>query len=175
MLANISMMLFFHRFFGALVLDSVAFEDIERDKHAAMQSVLVVMAVCVAAAVGTIGLGIAGVSGFVTAAILALGGWLVWAGVIVALGTYALAEPETHSDVRELLRVLGFAAAPGVFIAFAAMRSVAPFVFAIVTVWMIAAAVIATIICPMPPSDVRTMFHKTDARQATCERSTVRC
>ena len=106
------MMLFFHRFFGALVLDSVAFEDIERDKHAAMQSVLVVMAVCVAAAVGTIGLGIAGVSGFVTAAILALGGWLVWAGVIVALGTYALAEPETHSDVRELLRVLGFAGVP---------------------------------------------------------------
>jgi len=141
--AKPSMTLFFHRFFGALVLDSVAFEDIERDTHAAMQSVMVVMAACLAAGIGTIGLGIVGISGFVTAVIIALGAWLVWAGIIVALGAYTLAEPETHTDVRELLRVLGFATAPGVFIAFAAMRSVAPIVVAIVMVWMIAAAVIA--------------------------------
>jgi hypothetical protein len=137
------MMLFLHRFFGALVLDSGAFEDIERDRHAAMQSVLVVVAACLAAGVGTIGLGIVSLPGFITAALVALGAWLVWAAAVAALGTYALAEPDTHSDVRELLRVLGFATAPAVFIAFAAIRAVAPLVAVIVTVWMIAAAVVA--------------------------------
>jgi hypothetical protein len=38
--------------------------------------------------------------------------------------------------------VLGYAAAPGVFIAFAYIRPAAPFVFALVAVWMIAAAVL---------------------------------
>ena len=39
--------------------------------------------------------------------------------------------------------VLGFAAAPGVFVAFAAMREVAPFVLKLVAAWMVAAAVMA--------------------------------
>ena len=135
------MTLFFHRFFGALVLDPEAFEDVERDQHAAMQSVIVVMAVCIAAGIGAIGLG-AGLSSFIAGAIIALGAWLVWASVVMTLGTVALPEPATNSNFRELLRVLGFAAAPGVFMAFAAMRSAAPFVTAVVVFWMIASGVL---------------------------------
>jgi hypothetical protein len=134
------MTLFLHRFFGALVLDAEAFEDIERDRHAAMQSVVVVMAVCAAAGVGALGLG-AGLPGVLGGTILALGGWLMWAGLVVTLGTTTFPERGTHTDVPELLRVLGFAAAPGIFIAFAAMPAVAPPVLAIVVVWMLAAAI----------------------------------
>ena len=65
------------------------------------------------------------------------------AATIITLGTTALAEPQTKSDLPELLRVLGFAAAPGVFIALAAMPSAAPIVLAVVALWMIAAAVVA--------------------------------
>ncbi len=54
-----------------------------------------------------------------------------------------LPEPTTRSNLLEVLRVLGYAAAPGVFIAVAAMRSAATLVLTLVTVWMIAAAVIA--------------------------------
>lgn len=131
---------FLHRFFGALVLDSEAFEDIERDRHAAMQSVVVVMAVCAAAGIGAIGLG-AGVVGFLAGAIIALGAFLVWAGVVMTLGTVAMPEPTTDSNLPELLRVLGFATAPGVFIAFVAMRSAAPLVGTVVAVWIIAAGI----------------------------------
>jgi hypothetical protein len=133
---------FFRRFVGALVLDAGAFEDIERDHRAGMQSVVIVMAVCAAAGVGALGLG-AGVSGFVTGAVLVLGAWLVWAAAVVTFGTIAMPERETSSNLPELLRVLGFAAAPGVFIAFAALRPAAPVVIVIVAVWMIAAAVTA--------------------------------
>ena len=133
---------FFRRFIGALVLDAGAFEDIEADRHASMQSVMVVLAVCAAGGIAAAGLGIAGAASFVSGAVMALGGWLVWVAVIAAVGTVTLAEPQTRSNVRELLRVLGYAAAPGVFIALAAMRSAAPIVMTIVALWMIASATI---------------------------------
>jgi hypothetical protein len=129
------------RFTGALTLDAGAYEDIEHDPHAAMQSMAVVAVVCMAGGFAGMGLGVIGPAGFVAGAIIALGGWLVWSATIVALGTGPLAEPGTHSDHPELLRVLGFAAAPGIFYAFAAMRSAAPVVFVIVTLWMLAASV----------------------------------
>jgi hypothetical protein len=132
---------FLRRFTGALALDAGAYEDIEADRHAAMQSITVVAAVCIAAGIGGMGLGVIGPLSFILGVVIALGGWLVWSATIVALGTGPLAEPDTQSDNSELLRVLGFAAAPGIFLAFAAMRPAAPVVFVIVTVWMLAAAV----------------------------------
>ena len=137
------MALFFRRFIGALVLDAAAFEDIEADRRAAMQSVIVVALACLAGGFAAAGLGLVGLGGFVTGAVLALGAWLVWISVIATVGAVTLAEPQTHSDVRELLRTLGFAAAPGVFLAFAAMPAAAPFVVPLVAVWMTAAAIVA--------------------------------
>lgn len=136
------MTLFFSRFMGALALDASAFEGIEADRHAAMQSVLVVMMVCVAGGVAAMGYGEIGIPAFVSGAIISLGAWLVWAAVITTVGTFALPEPQTRSDLPELLRVLGFAAAPGVFIALAAMRAAAPLVVIVVSLWTIAAAVL---------------------------------
>lgn len=136
------MTLFFRRFIGALALDAGAFEDIERDRHAAMQSVLVVTLVCLAGGLAAKALGLAGLSGFVTGTIVSLGAWLVWAAVMTTLGTMTVPEPQTRSDLPELLRVLGFASAPGVFIAFAALPSAAPLVLVIVMAWTTAATVI---------------------------------
>jgi Yip1 domain len=136
------MILFFTRFMGVLVLDSGTFEEIEADRHSAMQSVVVVLLVCLAGGVAALGLGLAGAEGFITGAVVSLGAWLVWAAAITTIGTVALAEPATKSDLTEVLRVLGFAAAPGVFIAFAAMRAIAGPTLMLVVVWTIAAAVI---------------------------------
>jgi hypothetical protein len=136
------MTLFFRRFVGVLVLDAGAFEDIEADRRAGMQSVLVVVAVCMAGGFGALGLGTVGLNGVVVGAVMMLGAWLVWVGIIATVGTVTLPEPQTSTNVRELLRVLGYAAAPGVFLAFAAMRSAAPIIAVIVAAWMIAAAVI---------------------------------
>ena len=137
------MIRFFRRFMGVLVLDSGTFEDIEADRHAGMQSVVVVLLVCLAGGVAALGLGLAGAAGFATGAVVSLGAWLVWAAAITTIGTVVLPELTTKSDLTEVLRVLGFAAAPGVFIAFAAMRSAAAPALMLVTAWTIAAAVIA--------------------------------
>ena len=137
------MVVFFSRFVGALMLDPSVYEDVEADRRAGMQSVLVVLAVTLAGGVAGLGLGVVGMAGFVIGAILALGGWLVWVSLITTLGTTALAEPQTRSNAHELLRTLAYAAAPGVFLAFAAIRPAAPLVFVLVSIWMIAAAVVA--------------------------------
>ena len=127
---------------GVLVLDSGTFEEIEADRHAAMQSIFVVLLVCLAGGVAALGLGLAGTAGFVTGAVVSFGAWLVWAAAITTIGTVALPERTTKSDLTEVVRVLGFAAAPGVFIAFAAMRSAAAPALMLVVAWTIAAAVI---------------------------------
>ena len=133
---------FMMRLLGVLTLDPAAFEEIEADRRAAMQSVIVVAAVCLSGGFAAAGLEIAGAAGFASGVVMALGAWLVWVALIAALGSYAMAEPQTKSDLPELLRVLGFAAAPGLFIALAAMRAVTPLVVAAVAIWMVAAAVL---------------------------------
>ena len=45
---------------GVLVLDAGTFEEIEADRHAAMQSVVVVLLVCLAGGVAALGLGLTG-------------------------------------------------------------------------------------------------------------------
>jgi hypothetical protein len=136
------MTLFLHRFFGALALDAGAFEDIEADRHASAQSALVVALVCIAAGISSMELGMANPASFLSGAIIALGLWVVWVMVVGVIGTTDLAEPQTHSSFGELLRTLGFAAAPGVFIVLTIFRSAAPFVIVMVSLWMIAAAVL---------------------------------
>jgi hypothetical protein len=133
---------FLTRLLGVFVLDPAAFEDIEADRRADIQSAIVVAAVCLSSGFAAAELELASTAGFASGVLMALGAWLVWVVMIAAVGRFALAEPQTRSNVRELLRVLGYAAAPGVFIALAAMRAVAPIVIVVVALWMVAAAVL---------------------------------
>ncbi|HWI19439.1 MAG TPA: YIP1 family protein [Vicinamibacterales bacterium] len=136
------MTIFFRRFVGALMLDAGAFEDIEAHRDAAVQSMIVVMLACAAGGVAAAGLGAAQPASFVAGIVLVLGAWLVWVTVIAALGTIVFAEPQTKSNLTELLRTLGFAAAPAIFLVFASMRAAALFILVLVSLWMIAAAVL---------------------------------
>ncbi len=134
---------FVRRFMGVLVLDPATFEEIEADRRAGFESAAVVMLVCAAAGTAALNLGLTGLAGFTGGTIVALGAWLIWISVVTTIGTRVLAEGETRSNTAELLRTLGFASAPGVFLAFASLRTAAPLVFVVVAVWMIAAEVIA--------------------------------
>jgi hypothetical protein len=133
---------FFRRFVGALVLDAGAFEEIEASPVARMQAVLVVLLACASAGLAAVGLGSSPIS-IAATVIMALGAWVIWVTVISTVGTIALREPDTRSNVREVLTTMGFAAAPGVFVAFAGIRPAMPLVLTLVSAWMVAAAVVA--------------------------------
>lgn len=136
------MALFFRRFIGALMLDVAAFEDVEADRASSLQSMSVVVLASAACGTAAVGLGLIGPVAFIGGIAFLLTGWLVWISMISVIGTIALPEPQTHSGATELMRTLGFAAAPGVLLVFASMPAVAPLVVTIVALWMIAAMVV---------------------------------
>jgi hypothetical protein len=75
--------------------------------------------------------------------VAALGSWFVLAWLVYLIGTKALPEPQTRSDIGELLRVTGFSSAPGVIRVFGVVPGLATVVTLIAAVWMLVTMVIA--------------------------------
>jgi hypothetical protein len=105
------------------------------------QAMGVVVLSAVAAGIGNFGNG--GLVGIVTGAISALVGWYVWAFLTYFIGTRLLAEPQTHADLGELLRTIGFSSAPGLIRVLGIIPGLTALVFAVAGIWMLAAMVIA--------------------------------
>ena len=130
---------FTQRFLGAIRLDAAVYEEVEADRRATTQALLVVALSSLAGGLGMSGLG---ARGLMVGTISALIGWLAWATLIYVLGARLLPEPQTRADVGELLRTIGFASAPGVLRAFGFLPGFAWPVFLITSVWMLAAMVV---------------------------------
>jgi hypothetical protein len=136
---------FFRRLFGAAMLDPLIYEEIEADSSATPQALAVVVLASLAAAIGARGLndGSATLAFFATSGVIALLAWATWALVTFEIGARLLPTGDTHTDPSELLRTLGFAAAPGLLQVLAAMPGAMVPVFSVTIVWALAASVIA--------------------------------
>ncbi len=131
------------RFLAALALNPGVFEEVEADHGATWQAALVVLAAAVAAGIGHAGLGADARPVLVAVAGASLLAWVGWALLLTLLGTAVLKERTTSTDMGEVLRTLGFAAAPGVFRAFEVFGNSRWLVLPLTSVWMVAAMVIA--------------------------------
>jgi len=129
--------------FGAVSLDSEIYEEVEADRTATGQAMLVVIMSSLAAGVGVTGrAGIAPRGAFMISGI-ALIAWAAWALVTFEIGGRLMPEPQTRVDVGELLRTIGFASAPGMLRVFGIIPGVTIPAFAITTVWMLLATIVA--------------------------------
>ncbi len=133
--------MFIKRVIRALKLDPELYEEVEADKGSMGQAMLVVVMVSVAAGIGSIG--ILGIEGVIVGTILDLIGWFIWALLAYVIGTKLLPEPQTKSDLGELLRVIGFARSPGIFLILLLIPVAGKFIAIVLTVWMFVAMVIA--------------------------------
>jgi outer membrane lipoprotein SlyB len=128
------------RVMGVLALRPVVFEDIEADKHANMQALGIVV-------VGTLAVGLGGgqygLGRMVLETIGAVVGLIIWAALTYLLGVRLLPEPQTRSDLGELLRVMGYATAPTVFAPLAAVPLVGRAVPFAVSFWLLGTFTIA--------------------------------
>ena len=129
------------RMFRAAKLDVRLYEEVEADRDATVQAMIVVVLAAVAAGIGSLGSGSA--LGIVTGTIVALVGWLVWAFLTYFIGTRLLPEPETSADYGELLRTIGFASAPGLIRVFGIIPGLGAPLFLVAGIWMLVAMVIA--------------------------------
>ena len=127
------------RMIGVAKLDVQIYEEVEADSHATGQAMGVVLLSSLAAGSGAATLGI-GVIGTIVAALLS---WAIWAFLTYFIGTRLLPESQTHADMGQLMRTLGFAQAPGVLRIFGGLPGIGPIVLSVVSVWMLIAMVIA--------------------------------
>jgi hypothetical protein len=134
-------MTFPQRAIGAARLEIPVFEEVEADRHATGQALAIVVASGIAAGVGL-------TSNVVDApvlhrVVLYLLMWVFWATASFIVGVYLMPEPQTQTDVGELLRTIGFAASPGILRIFGTLPAVGEMIYGISTAWMVVAMVIA--------------------------------
>ena len=134
---------FVMRLIGALALDPMTYEEVEADRSATGQALLVVVLSSVGAGIGARGLGSGSLANTVFLTALSILAWAAWALLTYQIGVRLMPAPETRSDVGELLRTIGFSAAPGILRIFGIVPGAAIPAFGITAVWMLLAMIVA--------------------------------
>lgn len=134
---------FVMRLIGALALDPVTYEEVEADRSGTGQALLVVVLSSVGAGIGARGFGSGSSQTIVFISAVSLLAWMAWALLTYQIGVRLLPEAQTRADVGELLRTIGFSAAPGMLRVFGIVPGAAIPAFAITAIWMLAAMIVA--------------------------------
>jgi hypothetical protein len=95
---------------------------------------------------GATGIGFFGqmdVAVLVGGTLAALIAWFLWAVVVYNIGTKVLREPQTLTDLGELLRTIGFAWSPGLLLVLGIIPIFGGLIFLTVWIWMQVATVVA--------------------------------
>lgn len=129
------------RVIRAARLDASLYEEVEADPSSMGQATAVVVLASIAGGIGTAG--IEGQPGFVFGVIVNLLGWYVWAFLTYVIGTRLLPQPTTQADVGQLLRTLGFAAAPGLLRVLGFLPGIGALIMIVSAVWGLAAMIVA--------------------------------
>jgi len=129
------------RMIRAARLDASLYEEVEANRETLAQATTVVVLASLAAGIG--GFGTGGALGIVLLTLGSLVGWYVWAYLTYLIGTRLLAEAQTTADLGELLRTLGFSSSPGVLRILGVIPGLASVVYAVVSIWMLVAMIVA--------------------------------
>ncbi|MEX1081185.1 MAG: YIP1 family protein [Halofilum sp. (in: g-proteobacteria)] len=132
---------FTERMIGAAKLNPATYEEVEHDTGAMGQAVAVVLLSSVAAGIGSI-LYMDLASALIVGTIAALLGWVIWAFLTWIIGTKLLPEPSTEADMGQLLRTIGFAAAPGILRVLGVIPGIGGLIVLACNIWMLAAMVV---------------------------------
>jgi hypothetical protein len=134
---------FLYRFAGALALDRSVYGFVEAQRSTTLPAAVIVMAASLAAGIGAAGIAGPDPRSLVLVTGVTFAAWLAWAGLILHVGGLIMPQPQTRVTYGELVRTIGFAAAPGVFQVFALIDAIAIPVFVTSWIWTIAAMVVA--------------------------------
>ena len=134
-------MTFGQRIIGVLKLSPSTFEEIEADRDATGHALAVVVITSLAAGIGG-GL-LLGPLALFRETLGAVAGWVMLAAVTYVLGTRVFPEPQTRTDMGELLRVIGFSSAPNLFALFGLVPLIGRVVPTVVAFWLLATTVVA--------------------------------
>lgn len=131
------------RMTGAMCLDAGTYEDVEADRRATWQALIVVVLASVSAGIGFPPREGASLTAVAVQSAGALLGWFAWSALVYLLGVHVFPAAETRSSIGELLRTTGFSTAPGVLLVFGIMPVIGGPLLALTTVWMLTTMVMA--------------------------------
>ena len=132
------------RMLGAARLNVDTYEDVEKDKGATIQALIVVIIVAIAAGVGGVLSGEANIGrGLAFGAIRGVVTWAIWALVAWIVGTTILKTQETEADWGQLARGTGFAQTPGLLNVFVFVPVVGGVIVFLAFLWQLACMVVA--------------------------------
>ena len=126
---------FFIRLFRAAKLDAEFYEELVVDSDYLIQSASVIILYSLASGIGNYTS--RGMTGFILGTIIALISWLLYAYLTFFIANQLLEIKETRVDIGELLRITGFASAPGLLRIFGLVPVLFNIVFIISTIWML--------------------------------------
>ena len=130
----------FRRMAGAARLKVATYEEVEADRGATWQAVLVAIVSSLAVTIGDFHVGDTDV---LLRLGLGLAGWISWIFFTWLVGVKLVPEPETRSDVGELTRTTGFASTPGLFRILGLVPVVGWLIVILAWLWTLAAMVVA--------------------------------
>jgi len=122
---------------GAAFLEIATYEEVEHDESLTRQAALVVAIVAIARGIGGLN---EGTQGIFIGILLALLGWLLWAGLTYLIGDKLLGGTATWG---ELLRTLGYAQSPGVLLVIGFVPLLGWLVALIVPFWLLVTGIVA--------------------------------
>lgn len=128
------------RMIGAARLDPATYEDVERDRGATTQALIVVVLVAIAGAIGGLGEGGGGIIGGLLGSVAS---WAVSAGLLYVVGTKLLATAATQADWGQVLRTTGFAQTPNLLGVLGFIPVLGFIIAALAAAWALVALVVA--------------------------------
>ncbi len=129
------------RMIRAAKLETALYEEVEADKTALGQAMLIVVLHGIAAGIGSYDE--LGTEGLLLGTLGQLVSWFIWALITFLIGAKLLPERQTEADLGQLLRTIGFAASPGLLLVLGLVPGVGTIINFVVQIWMLVAFVVA--------------------------------
>ena len=149
------------RMLGAARLNAETYEDVESDRGATKQALLVVIIVTIASFIGSVlssGDDINIIRDLIVGLVLGIAGWAIWALVTWVVGATILKTEKTEADWGQLARGTGFAQTPRILNVFLFVPYVGGLIALVAFIWSFACMVVAVRQCLDYTSTLRAFF-----------------
>ena len=147
------------RMIGAALLRSDTYEDVEHDRSATLQALLVVILVSISSGVGALLRDkVDIVDALVFGVIFGVVSWAVWALTTWIVGSTILKTAATEANWGQLARGTGFAQTPGIFSFLVFVPGIGWLIGLVILIWKLAAMLIAVRQCLDYTSTWRAFF-----------------
>ena len=129
------MVTFIKRMIRAVVLDAELYEEIPVNHNYIYQSIILLF-------ISSLATGIAcypddGVFGFILVTIIAIFCWILWGFLTFFISDLLMRSEDQSVDIKEVIRITGFASAPGIIRFFGIFPGLYGIVFFISGIWML--------------------------------------